>query len=296
MKHDNKDMLYLLMCVTSAVLASSCALTHYNLATKSGSAPPAILSNRGTVANFGAATMWLYEIDGRRDPSGAFGRGGRFELVIDPGPHTLNVHYDLNPGPNIRVYSSPLLVSFVAEPGHSYLIKAEELVDNTWRPVIIDVTDKASSRRIDVTLRNAPSPNLEDLIGQPTGQILTQNKSVEGTPNKSVEGTVKGSGGTAIQGATVKVQWTDAMGQKAMNLKTDKSGHFMLMGLKPGAYKVTLEIPGSSDVSVRKRKSVPGGEWEFVYRPQRIQNPEGVLVEVNESDEYEVNFTAVSSK
>jgi tetratricopeptide (TPR) repeat protein len=89
------------------------------------------------------------------------------------------------------------------------------------------------------------------------------------TPAAAQTGQVKGKVVDAknqpVEGATIVVEATDGMGRK-FNLKTNKKGEFIQIGLQPGQYKLTASKDGMSDMH-EQRIGLDAVEVNFSLRP-----------------------------
>jgi tetratricopeptide (TPR) repeat protein len=88
------------------------------------------------------------------------------------------------------------------------------------------------------------------------------------TPAAAQTGQVKGKVVDAknqpVEGAAIVVEATDGMGRK-FNLKTNKKGEFIQIGLQPGQYKLTATKDGLSDVH-EQRVGLDAVEVNFSLR------------------------------
>jgi tetratricopeptide (TPR) repeat protein len=80
-----------------------------------------------------------------------------------------------------------------------------------------------------------------------------------------VKGKVVDAKNQPVEGATVTIEATDGMGRK-FTVKTKKNGEFVQIGLQPGAYKLTAEKDGLSDMR-QQRIGLDPAEVNFSLRP-----------------------------
>jgi Carboxypeptidase regulatory-like domain len=70
----------------------------------------------------------------------------------------------------------------------------------------------------------------------------------------SIQGIVKDAKGQAIKGADVRVESRD--GKQLFNtVKTDAKGRYILEGLQPGVYRVSLVVNGATKASITNTKT-----------------------------------------
>ncbi|MGA2741017.1 MAG: tetratricopeptide repeat protein [Bryobacteraceae bacterium] len=79
----------------------------------------------------------------------------------------------------------------------------------------------------------------------------------------SIEGDVKGTDGSPLKGALIKIDREDIKGH--YQVKTDKKGHYYYGGLPLGQYKVTLEVDGKDVDFVDKVRTALGDPKEIAF-------------------------------
>jgi len=126
-----------------AVFLTSCGPYHFRSPGVSEGAPISILRN-------GQPSLRLYEIDGKgpRHFGASWWHGMAFfndtwselfEVVIEPGRHTLKVNYFEKTGSNVGKRTDYIILSFDALSGHSYKIVSWMNADiSRWTARIID--------------------------------------------------------------------------------------------------------------------------------------------------------------
>jgi tetratricopeptide (TPR) repeat protein len=80
----------------------------------------------------------------------------------------------------------------------------------------------------------------------------------------TVRGTVKDEKGQPVQGAVVLIEAVDGMGRK-FQVKSNRRGEFVQIGLQPGMYRFTAERDGLRDITER-RVSLDEITLEFTLR------------------------------
>ena len=154
-----KRIACLLMCMILALLTYSCGPVYYQLTAESIGTQPAILKNWGehwTI--FGRISPLLLHLIDEKDSEDFVLKGRNlpnsfnqiwnhlFEVELTPGLHVLKVMYT-----DLYTTSDTITMSFVALPGHTYLIESgvPEYSD-TWSPTIKDITDEGHQQEVNV--------------------------------------------------------------------------------------------------------------------------------------------------
>jgi Carboxypeptidase regulatory-like domain len=79
-----------------------------------------------------------------------------------------------------------------------------------------------------------------------------------------LEGIVKDAGGHPIQGADIRIEANNT-GRLVTTVKTDANGHYILTGLTPGNYRVTLVVNGAVKTSINNTTVEPGESTQLNF-------------------------------
>lgn len=81
----------------------------------------------------------------------------------------------------------------------------------------------------------------------------------------AVKGVVRDAKKQPVEGATVRIESLEGSGRK-FQVKTDRRGQYVQIGLQPGPYRITAEKDGLSDVR-EQRVGLDQAEIDFVLAP-----------------------------
>jgi hypothetical protein len=113
-------------------------------------------------------------------------------------------------------------------------------------------------------------------------QQVTISRKISGLPAAKgvMTGIVLDPLGAVLVGAKVTI--TDAKTEKAIETDSNNEGRFMVAGLRPGAYEVTVRLPMFKDVEVKNVKLAAGETVTFdrlVLSPQALMGDVVILPE-----------------
>jgi hypothetical protein len=82
--------------------------------------------------------------------------------------------------------------------------------------------------------------------------------------NSALEGIVKDAKGHPVQGVDLRIEAKNG-GKLITTVKTDENGHYILKGVAPGTYRVTLVMNGAVKTSINNTTIEPGGSTQLNF-------------------------------
>lgn len=82
--------------------------------------------------------------------------------------------------------------------------------------------------------------------------------------NSALEGIVKDAKGHPVQGVDLRIEAKNG-GKLITTVKTDENGHYILKGVAPGTYRVTLVMNDAVKTSINNTTIEPGGSTQLNF-------------------------------